>query len=523
MSKPRLRISFAVCVTVLLLALAVPACGGRDEASQVGATTPGSEGVAQVTLPSESGDSGSSGGEAVILEDGSASAGLAQTSETVERPDTYHVGDVVSIGDVTFAVLSWEEVAADGDQEPDPGHRFIAVELFILNRAADEPYQTPLTELSVQKEDSLAEWPADHDFAASLAGGSLFRVGEDRFGQRYITSRDLAAGEAIRCWVGFHVPQDAGALQFVFRDPRSLGLAIVDLGEAPTTVDLPEELVGSTEHGLLHLGEPVSVNDGSGALVVLGWEERAGEDDVQPREGHRFVVVELLLVNMGDRNLYINTFDSMTLRDSEARVYDVVIDAGTLTTGGTIDGSLVVGERVRGEVVFHVPISRTGLAFAYNSYAGDAVHVSLGDVPGTVAPPEELAGAPPLWTHDAGAPVDLGELVVTVHEASSPPASGYDAPDAGSIFFAVDLSIENQGRRAVTISPSRQMALKDAVGRVYDVECRISAETLAEGQLAPGETVRGQVGFQVPAGTEGLMFVFEPEEFGQPKLLVELP
>jgi hypothetical protein len=426
------------------------------------------------------------------------------------------------MGVVAFAVLGWEEVATDGSYRPDAGNRFIAVELYISNRADAEPYQTPLTELSVKKADSLAGWPADHDFTASLVGGSLFRVGHYGFGQTYTTNRNLAPGEAIRSWVAFQVPRDAGALQFVYGDPGGSGQAIVDLGPVPTTATLPKAFAAGAEHDLYQVGELVGVDGGNGVLVVLGWEGRAGEDVVQPREGHRFVAVELLLVNMGDRNRYMSSFEQMGLRDSEARVYDVDFDARMVTKGGNIDGSLAVGERVRGEVVFQVPISSTGLTFVYGD-AEDSMHFALDDVPGTVAPPAEIAGVPPLWTHEAGEPVDLGALVVTVHDASTRSADDDDPPDAGYVILVVDLSIENQSRAAFTISPSQQMSLKDATGQVYDVDVPVSAETPLEGQLPPGETFRGQVGFRVPAGTEGLMFVFEPEEFGQHKLFVELP
>ena len=47
--------------------------------------------------------------------------------------------------------------------------------------------------------------------------------------------------------------------------------------------------------------------------------------------------------------------------------------------------------------------------------------------------------------------------------------------------------------------------------------------TTPEGELAPGGTLRGQVGFQVPADATGLVFVFDGDFFGAGKVFVVLP
>jgi hypothetical protein len=44
-----------------------------------------------------------------------------------------------------------------------------------------------------------------------------------------------------------------------------------------------------------------------------------------------------------------------------------------------------------------------------------------------------------------------------------------------------------------------------------------------EGEIGPGERLRGSVGSQVPADATGLMFVFDGDVFGVGKVFVALP
>jgi hypothetical protein len=50
-----------------------------------------------------------------------------------------------------------------------------------------------------------------------------------------------------------------------------------------------------------------------------------------------------------------------------------------------------------------------------------------------------------------------------------------------------------------------------------------SGNSSPDGEIAPGETVRGQIGFQVPATATGLTFVFDADVWGTGKASVALP
>jgi hypothetical protein len=70
-----------------------------------------------------------------------------------------------------------------------------------------------------------------------------------------------------------------------------------------------------------------------------------------------------------------------------------------------------------------------------------------------------------------------------------------------------------------------QMTVKDWTGQGYGVDfgaTSASDGTSPDGELAPGEKVRGQVGFQVPVGASGLVFVFDAGVWDYGKVFVAL-
>lgn len=274
------------------------------------------------------------------------------------------------------------------------------------------------------------------------------------------------------------------------------------------------------------LGEVIQV-DGV-ALAVLGWSRPEGTPFAQPTAGNTFVAVELLALNQRDRAANLSTLAQMSLKDGEDRRYTIDLLAATAAGGAAPEGELLPGERIRGSVGFQVPAEAAGLTFVFDGglFTSGKVFVELGPEPATVAVPAALAEVAALPAGAVGAPISAGDLTLLVHGVSSPEGSQFTQPAAGQRFVVVDLSITNTGSRAANLSTMLQMKLKDADGRQYPVD--LLAMTAAggaapEGELAPGETVRGPVGFQVPADAAGLLFTFDGSLIGGGKILIQLP
>jgi hypothetical protein len=273
------------------------------------------------------------------------------------------------------------------------------------------------------------------------------------------------------------------------------------------------------------IGDVIHIGDAN--LVVLGWEVVEGDQFNSPDEGKQFISVDLIIVNTSESAGNVSSMLQMTLRDETAQKYDVDLMASVAAGNSAPDGEISPGERVRGRVGFQVPEDHGDLTFVYDAdvFGTGKVFVNLGSEPMLVNPPASLEGETAQETFSIGDVVQMGDIQMVVNEVTFPVGDQYNKPDEGDKFVAVDLTFENTGTTAQNMSSMLQMSLKDASGQTYDVDLMAQAAaggSSPEGELAPGERLRGQVGFQVPEDAEGLVFVFDADVFGHGKVFVSL-
>ncbi len=112
-----------------------------------------------------------------------------------------------------------------------------------------------------------------------------------------------------------------------------------------------------------------------------------------------------------------------------------------------------------------------------------------------------------------------------MHAFREVPGTTIFHPDPGKRFVAVDLTLTNTSTSPLTVSSLIQMKLRDAAGQSYDLHLGAQAASAAsppDGELSPGESLRGQVAYQVPQGAPGLVFEFDPNLIGYGKVRVAL-
>jgi hypothetical protein len=100
------------------------------------------------------------------------------------------------------------------------------------------------------------------------------------------------------------------------------------------------------------------------------------------------------------------------------------------------------------------------------------------------------------------------------------------APKPGNRFVAVEAMLVNTGQAFKAIAALTQMKLQDSQGREYalsvNVNLILKAET-PDGRIAPGETLRGIVGYEIPKDASGLSFIFIDDVLdGSERFLVDL-
>lgn len=264
------------------------------------------------------------------------------------------------------------------------------------------------------------------------------------------------------------------------------------------------------------------------SMIVLGWSSPPGDDFNQPEEGNKFVVVDLLFVNTGSTADSLSTMLQMQLKDSTSQVYNIDFGAAMASDASSPDGEIGPGERVRGSVGFQTPQDVTDLQFVFDGsiFGTGRVFVNLGNEPVSVEVPTAIAGETEMTTFEVGDIIEIGDLGLVVNEVTFPAGDDFNQPDDGKKFITVDLSITNNSDSAQAISSILQMQLKDSTGQSYDVDLIASVAAggaSPEGELAPGETLRGQVSFQVPVDAQGLVFVFDGDVFSSGKVFVNIP
>jgi hypothetical protein len=434
-----------------------------------------------------------------------------QITET-SGPMIYEIGDVISIEDMILVVLGWDSPESETFTKPDEGNKFIGVELLLVNQG-DEA-ETISTLLQMYLKDETGQ-KYDVDLMAAMAIGSSSPDGE------------ISPGERLRGKVGFQVPADLRGLQFVFdADIFGTGKVFVNLGPEPISIEPPTELQGETAQTTYEINEIIEINDL--VMVVLGWDSPEGDSFNTPDEGNKFVLVDVVFVNRGDDPMNLSSLLQMELKDDTGQSYDQDLGATMAADVSSPDGLILPGERIRGKIGFQVPAIISGLVFVFDAdvIGAGKVLVNLGLEPVLFEAPSELPGETEQEKYALGDVIEVGDLTLTINEVTYPTGDSFNLPKEGNQFIVIDLTIENKGSEAKSVSTMLQMGLKDATGQLYDIDISAtmaSGGSTPDGEIAPGEKLRGQIGFQVPEGVSGLVFVLDLEIFDQRKLFVALP
>jgi len=142
------------------------------------------------------------------------------------------------------------------------------------------------------------------------------------------------------------------------------------------------------------------------------------------------------------------------------------------------------------------------------------------------APAPEQAPPQPAQSFAIGDIINTSEWgddwTITVHAVHFPTGEGW-RPKEAQRFVMLDLEVVNASDEAQTLSSILAYALKDAENHEYDNWITSAAPgEEPSGDFAPGEAKRGPVVFQVPEGSGGFVFVFEPSTFGSERVFVTL-
>ena len=132
----------------------------------------------------------------------------------------------------------------------------------------------------------------------------------------------------------------------------------------------------------------------------------------------------------------------------------------------------------------------------------------------TVAPPEPGT---------VGQTIRNGNFELLVHSIEDPyeGSDEFFQPEPGNRWVVVDVSIANVSTEAQDYAPF-DFKLKDVDNFEYDPGFVDLPQSLSSGSLLPDDTVRGRIGFEIPASSDIVRLIFNPGFFGEGRIDIEL-
>ncbi|MBN1438751.1 MAG: DUF4352 domain-containing protein [Anaerolineales bacterium] len=281
------------------------------------------------------------------------------------RAGTPGIGVPFLICDTAVTVLGWEDVPPGEYFKPEPGNRFVAVEVVLVNLGS-VPVDTGYFFFFLLD---------GHDEEMPLGLFSITKAhGTVLFG-------GLAPGERIRGKVGYETPEEEQAFSWKVScynvDQLEYEEWIVDLGSQPRSAPPPGRFEGETFAEPLPVGETALVRSVEITLnQALPYPEDLLDPDSRrpvspPYDWMKYLIIDLTLANRGEAKAELTSFMDFYVRDFEGWRYGVIHWADRAVEDPFEDYfTLGWGERITGQLVFQVPADPRDLYFVFEQGYG---------------------------------------------------------------------------------------------------------------------------------------------------------
>ena len=385
----------------------------------------------------------------------------------------------------------------------DTGKRLMALDITQVGMSdGGDPYNDNALYFAVQDADGYV-------YSPGVAGADV----EPRFG-----SGELAAGQIVRGWVIFELPESA-RLVSVLVESEVFGARI-------TIADFAQDQVGDlASQTLPPVPLPPSSPVAIGTTVESGGSSYTLNEVMDPAPagifgvdtGKRLVALDITQLGMSDGGDPYNAF-YFAVQDADGYVYSTgVADADVEPRLGS--GELAAGQIIRGWVTFELPESARLVSVLVESEVfgaritiADFAQDQVGDLASQTLPPVPL---PPSSPVAIGTTVESGGSSYTLNEVMDPAPVGIFGVDTGKRLVALDITQLGTSDGGDPYN-AFYFAVQDADGYVYstgvadaDVEPR-----LGSGELAAGQIIRGWVTFELPESARLVSVLVESEVFG---------
>lgn len=129
-------------------------------------------------------------------------------------------------------------------------------------------------------------------------------------------------------------------------------------------------------------------------------------------------------------------------------------------------------------------------------------------------------------TFKVGDAVELGDWAVKVHSFTDPVEVAEDSfakPEEGFRRVKVDAEVTNNSDEPTTVSSLICFELKDGENKTYDQTVMADSSVGSiDGEVAPGDSLRGEIAYDVPTEAQGFTFNFKCDLLSTGSAAIEL-
>lgn len=255
----------------------------------------------------------------------------------------------------------------------------------------------------------------------------------------------------------------------------AISLLVIPLTVYASTTGVVNEVVGNEEM----------------QLYVTAWQEASGEGP------NKRVDMEVIIKNLEPDPRAFNIF-FVKVVDLDGNEYKV---SPLLSTIMPI--RIPTNDIIRGTLTFPVPIDAEVSTLVWEE-PNSKLTVDLKQVKES---PDPVPSSEWVLSANKGKEVSDGRTELTIHDERL----NKDPP-----YYHVDISIKNISNEPVSYSATYSF-VKDQNGYLYPPDVtnlQLMYNPLKQGELKPGEEVRGEVLFPLPKGVSNVMFIYD-EQLGR--------
>ena len=278
----------------------------------------------------------------------------------VEEKDTYIVGDVLKLRDMSLQVVDVTTSSGGEYSKPKEGNEYVIVDVILRNDS-----------------DKSTKSYSPYHFSMANSNGQITNTEFTMVDMETALSLgELSPGGIVRGTLSYEQPKGDNGIKLIYNNNiLSDKEVIIDLSKKLDSFDL---IVGdkvTVSDDIPKIGEPMELN---GARIVVNKVERSsGNDFEKPKDGHEYVIVHIDIENIGNARLPYNAYD-YRVRNSSGNITEALFITLNMDTALS-SGELMSGGKVSGTLSFEQPIGDTELVLMYiaNMFTNECGEIAL--------------------------------------------------------------------------------------------------------------------------------------------------